>query len=317
MGKSLSLLMRTSPYIIMRTVAYLIFGLINLVWLGIIISLIVTLVSLNVGGIAIFIVVAVGMGGFAGIVHLAERLVFFAIKAGHVAVITELLTKGGLPPGVNQVEFGKQAITTHFGTMAAFGVVDALVKGAVRQVLGWLTMTANLLSFIPGIETIWNFVRRVLSIAGNYIDEAVLSHTLAHPGQSGWKSAADGVVLYAQAWKKLISTAFLVVLVIIAIWVVGALSFFAIGLAIGSAIPSIASAGGTWVVGLVSGAIGGSIVRAILADPIAMVMMVTAYHDAVREMTPQIDLYGKLSGVSRKFRELNDKAQQPAPSPVP
>jgi hypothetical protein len=44
--------------------------------------------------------------------------------------------------------------------------------------------------------------------------------------------------------------------------------------------------------------------------------MVTAYHEAVRDMTPQVDLYGKLSGVSSKFRELNDKAQQPVPSPV-
>lgn len=317
MGKSFGLLLQTSPYLVMRTVAYLVFGLGSLVYFGIIVGIVAGLSALFKDAAAIPIIVAiVGLGGFIGIWHLIERLVFYAIKAGHVAVITELLTKGTLPAGVNQVEFGKQAITSHFGTMAAYAAVDALVEAAVRQVLGWLTAAAEFLGFIPGIRTIWGFVRQVLSIAGNYIDEAVLSYTLAHPGQSAWKSGADGVVLYAQAWKKLIVTALVVVVVIFVVWLVGALPLFAVGsLAAGAMLP-VDAKDSAWIIGLIAGAIGGGIVRAILGDPIAMVMMVTAYHEAVRDMTPQVDLYGKLSGVSSKFRELNDKAQQPVPSPA-
>jgi hypothetical protein len=301
----------------MRTVAYLVFGLGSLVYFGVIGGIVAGLAALFKDAAAIPIIIAiVGLGGFLGIWRLVERLVFYAIKAGHVAVITELLTKGSLPAGVNQVEFGKQAIASHFGTMAAYAAVDALVEAAVRQVLGWLTAAAEFLGFIPGIRTIWWFVRQVLSVAGNYIDEAVLSYTLAHPGQSAWKSGADGVVLYAQAWKQLIVTALVVVVVIFVIWLVGALPFFAIGsLAAGALLP-VDAKDSAWIIGLVAAGIGGGIVRAIFADPIAMVMMVTAYHDAVREMTPQVDLYGKLSGVSNKFRELNEKAQQPVPAPA-
>ncbi len=312
MGKSFGILMQTSPYLIARAIAYLVFGLINLVWLGLMIGLLVLLA--NTGGIIVFIILVIGIGGVIGLFKLAERAVFYAIKAGHVAVITELVTKGSLPPGVNQVQYGKDVVTKKFGTMAAFAVADALIEGAVRQVLGWLTMAANLLGFIPGINTVWSIVRQVLSTAGNYIDEAVLSFTLAHPEQNTWKSAADGVVLYAQSWKKLIMTAAVVVLIIWAIFIVGALPFFAIGMAIGGA---LAGADVAWIAGLILGGIGGGIVRAILADPLATVMMVVAYNDAIRDQQPEVDLYGKLSGVSKKFRELNDRAQQPQPVPMP
>jgi len=50
----------------------------------------------------------------------------------------------------------------------------------------------------------------------------------------------------------------------------------------------------------------------IKAGPVAV-----AYHDAVREQTPAYDLYGTLSGVSRSFRELEQRARQaPAPEPA-
>jgi hypothetical protein len=315
MGKSFGLLMQTMPYVIMRAVAYLVFGLMTIVYWLVVVGLIAGIAGLlgeKAEGVAwVFVVIVlVGVGGFVGIVWLAERLVFYAIKAGHVAVITELLTKGSLPPGVNQVQYGRDAIQKHFGTMATFAAVDALVEGAVRQVLGWLTAAVNYLSFVPGLDTVWGLVRQVLSVAGNYIDEAVLSYILCHPNESAWKSGADGVVLYAQSWKKLLTGAVIVSLAIGAIWLIGFALFFPLG----ASLTSLAGkefADMWWIGGIISGAIFGGILRAMFGDQMAMVMMVTAYHDAIAEQTPAVDMYEKLKGVSRKFNELANKAAQP------
>jgi hypothetical protein len=318
MGKSISILFQTSPYLIIRAAAQAAFTLGTLAYWAVMAGLFYLAAQVageNAGWIVIVLVI-VSAGGFFGLARLAERVVFYAIKAGHVAVITQLLTQGSLPPGVNQVIYGKEMIQKHFGTMAAFGAVDALVAATVRQVLHWLTAVANRLDFVPGLRTVWGLVRSVLSIAGNYVDEAVLSYVLIHPGENVWRMSADGVVLYAQAWKQLLGTAVVVALVIGAVWLIGFVPFFGLGLSLTPLLPAD-FAGMGWLVGGVAGLIGGGFVRSLFGDPVATVMMVTAYHQAIGAQVPSGEMYEQLSGASRKFRELAGRAEQPQQVPVP
>lgn len=71
-------------------------------------------------------------------------------------------------------------------------------------------------------------------------------------------------------------------------------------------------------VALVAAWLIANVVRWALVDPFATVAMIVAYNEAVREQTPSYDLYSTLAGVSRKFRELEEKAKQvPAPGVAP
>ena len=99
-----------------------------------------------------------------------------------------------------------------------FGLVAMLITGSVRQVLRWLTRVVSVLAMVPGVKVVWGFIQRVLRIAANYLDEAVLSYILVQEGQNVWRAAADGVVLYAQSWRRILRTALLVVLVVLAGW---------------------------------------------------------------------------------------------------
>jgi hypothetical protein len=164
-----------------------------------------------------------------------------------------------------------------------------------------------------------SFAYRVLSLAGNYIDEAVLSYILIHEEQNVWRAAADGVVLYAQSWKKLLRRAVGVVLVVMIGWLVVFLISFLPLLAIASVVAR--ESGQRFLFGffaLLGAWLIANVARSALVDPLATVAMIVAYNEAVREQTPSYDLYNTLAGVSRKFRELEQKARQaPAPGVAP
>lgn len=315
-----SIFMRTLPYVLMRLVAYAIFGLVALLVIGFMAFLgyLATRLFKEAGG-AVFVILLIAIGILWGLKRLAERYVLYLIKAGHVAVITELVQKGTLPAGVNQVAYGKDKVLKHFATTSVLFGVDALVAGSVRQILRWLTRLGSFLAVIPGAKLLLSFVYRVLSLAGNYIDEAVLSYILIHEDQNVWRAAADGVVLYAQSWKKLLRRAVGVVLVVMIGWLVVFLISFLPLLAIAS---GVARESGQRVLfgffALLGAWLIANVARSALVDPLATVAMIVAYNEAVREQTPSYDLYNTLAGVSRKFRKLEQKARQaPAPGVAP
>jgi len=313
--------MQTLPYVFLRLVAYLLFGLLALIVTGVMAGIGIGAAALfgQAGGAA-FIILFIALGVLWGLKRLAERYVLYLVKAGHVAVITELVQKGTLPAGVNQVSYGKDKVLKHFASTSVLFGVDALVAGSVRQILRWLVRLGSFLSFLPGAKLVLGLVYRVLRLAGNYIDEAVLSYILLHEDQNVWRAAADGVVLYAQSWKKILWRAVGVVLVVMTGWlVVFLVSFLAL-------LPLASLAGRSkpglplflGFVALVAAWLIANVVRWALVDPFATVAMIVAYNEAVREQTPSYDLYSTLAGVSRKFRELEQKARQaPAPGVAP
>jgi len=313
--------MRTLPYVFLRLVAYLLFGLLALIVTGIMAGLGIGAAALfrQAGG-AVFVILLLALGVLWGLKRLAERYVLYLIKAGHVAVITDLVQKGALPAGVNQVSYGKDKVLKHFTSASVLFGVDALVAGSVRQILRWLTRLGSFLSFLPGAKFVQGFVYRVLRLAGNYVDEAVLSYILLHEDQNVWRAAADGVVLYAQSWQKILWKAVGVVLVVMTGWlVIFLVSFFALlplASLVGKNKPGLPLFLG--FVALVAAWLIASVARWALVDPFATVAMIVAYNEAVREQTPSYDLYSTLAGVSRKFRELEQRARQsPAPGVVP
>ena len=90
----------------------------------------------------------------------------------------------------------------------ALGCIDDLTKGrAVRQIQKNITKLGNQLDFIPGMEAVAGLAKFFISISLGYIDECCFGWTFYNPQQGAFKSAADGVVIYAQNWKTLLKDA--------------------------------------------------------------------------------------------------------------
>jgi hypothetical protein len=309
---TLSILLRTWPFVLMRLVAHVLFGVVAVVLLGIMggIGYLSTLLFKQAGAV-VFFVCLLAIGFLWGLRKLAERYVLYLIKAGHVAVITELLLRGSVPAGMSQVAYGKDKVVKHFGNVSVLAGVDALVEGSVRQILRWLVRLGSLVTFVPGAKFLWSLVQRVLTVAANYIDEAVFSYILTREGQNVWRVAADGVVLYAQSWKKILHTAILVVFIVEAGWLaVFLLTLFPLlGLA-----TVLAKAGHFRVlfgfIALLVAYLLANVAKWVLVDPVATTAMVVAYHNAIQQAVPSADLYTNLVGISKRFRELDQKARE-------
>ena len=110
-----------------------------------------------------------------GIVNFVINHYFaYLVKAGHVAVIAQTFKEGRVPD--NCVSVGKAMVKDRFGTANAYFAIDKLVSGA------------------DSVKSATNFF---LNISLGYIDECCLSYTFYNKGQNAYKSACDGVVIYA------------------------------------------------------------------------------------------------------------------------
>ncbi len=142
-----------------------------------------------------------------GIVNFVINHYFaYLVKAGHVAVIAQTFKDGRVPD--NCVSVGKAMVKDRFGTANAYFAIDKLVSGAVRQLQRTLgSITDSLLGSLPGADSVKSATNFFLNISLGYIDECCLSYTFYNKGQNAYKSACDGVVIYAQNWKHLLKNA--------------------------------------------------------------------------------------------------------------
>ena len=235
----------------------------------------------------------------------------YLVKAGHVAVIVEAVTTGRIPD--NQVAYGKSLVAERFATSNVYFALDKLVAGAVKQMQGHLQKAGQAADFIPGMATLVKIGKLFIDISLGYIDECCLGYTFYRRDQEAFKSAADGVVIYAQNWKPLLGNASKTTLMVV-------LLFFAVTLAVFIVLGLAAKLFGLpgYLAFLMACLIALAIKFAFI-DSYILVNMLTAYMEVAPTTTLSFDLYEKLGRVSSKFRELFEKGKteffQPRPAP--
>ncbi|MCL2043277.1 MAG: zinc ribbon domain-containing protein [Treponema sp.] len=251
-----------------------------------------------------------------GIVNfIINHYLGYLLKAGHVAVITEAVTTGRIPD--NQVAYGKEKVKERFLTSNIYFVVDKLVAGAVRQIQRAVEKLGNVMGgFIPGMDGVMKIAKMFISIALGYIDECCLGYTFLKKDQSAFKSAADGVVIYAQNWKKLLANAAKTTAIVVVLIVVITLTVFILfGLLIRifnfeGIIATIAGFAAFLLAVFVAWA-----VKKAFIDSYMMVSMMVSYMEVAPSTQITFDIYGKLCGWSNKFKELFNKGQKESPIP--
>ncbi|HKM35669.1 MAG TPA: hypothetical protein VJY54_13155 [Lachnospiraceae bacterium] len=223
----------------------------------------------------------------------------YLVKAGHVAIIATAVTTNQIPD--QQFEVAKEIVKKRFATSNAYFVIDRLVTGSVSQLQRGLQKIDNLLGNIPGISFIINIMQLFVSIALNYVDECCLGYTFIKTDINPYKAAADGVVIYFQNWKKLLKSAALTSLIVIvatiAAWVIPFFVFGAIFTLLGWS---------KWIAAILAFMFALAIKSAFI-DSYIMISMMVSYMEVAPTTEITFDLYGKLSKLSRKFRDLLNK----------
>lgn len=278
--------------------------LIAVVLFAILMGISVLFASEGVGAVMFFIWL-----GVVGIVNFIINHYFgYLVKAGHVAVIATAFKTGIIP--AEPVATGKAMVRERFGTSNVYFALDKLIAGSVKQLQHTLgRITDGLLGAIPGADGMKKLMNMFLDISLGYIDECCLGYTFCHPEQNAYKSAADGVVIYAQNLKTLLKNAAKTTLtVILSIVVVTIIAFIIFGglfrlLGWSGFVAFIISLFLAWTV------------KYAFIDSWILVKMMSSYMQVVPNTQITFDLYGKLSGLSKKFKELFRKGQsEPQPA---
>ena len=230
----------------------------------------------------------------------------YLVKAGHIAVIAEACCTGQVP--ADQVAYGKARVTERFATSSVYFAVDKLVSAAIKEIQKGIGKLGNKLDFIPGMEAVTGAAQFFVSIALGYVDECCLGWTFYKKEQGAFKSAADGVVIYAQNWKPLLKGAGATMLKVILLTVVVALAIF---VPVGILFKLL-----SWspLAAFLLACLIAWVVKFAVMDSYIMIQMMAVYMGVAPQTTITFDLYGNLCKISGKFKELFQKGQAETPA---
>lgn len=284
--------------------AKLLLGLINIVAAVFLLAIFMGIAMLAKGGSIVIVLFVLWLAAVKILNFVLNHYFGYLVKAGHVAVIAQAVSTGQVPE--NQVAYGKQQVTARFATSNIYFVVDKLVSGAVKQIQSGIETAGNMLDFIPGMKFITSIAKLFISIFLGYVDECCLGYTFVNPNQPATKSAADGVVIYAQNWKSLVKNAAKTMAIVVALLAV---------VFILSLLPLLAlfqvlhwNAIFAFVIALFIAAA----IKSAFIDSYILVNMMVAYLAVAPATEITFDLYGKLCKLSAKFKQLFEKGQQEA-----
>lgn len=254
--------------------------------------------SESVTGIMLIIWIAL----VGGVNFVINHYFGYMLKAGHVAVIARTFKEGRVPD--NCISVGKNMVTERFGTANAYFAIDKLVSGAVKQLQRALgRLTDSLIGALPGADTVKSATNFFLDISLGYIDECCLSYTFYKSEQNAYKSACDGVVIYAQNWKTLLKNAAMTaVTVIVSLIVVTLVAFIIFG-------ALFRLLGWSGFVAFVLSLMMAWTVKYAFIDSWIMVKMMHGYMQVAPATVITFDLYTKLCNLSVKFKEMFRKSE--------
>lgn len=249
--------------------------------------------------------------GLIGVVNFfLNHYIGYLVKAGHVAVIAMAYQTGYVP--AKPFEMGKTMVKERFGTSNVYFALDKLVAGSIKQLQRTLgRVTDSLLGALPGADGIKSLTNMFLDISLGYVDECCLGYTFYHPAQNPYKSAADGVIIYFQNWKTLLKDAAKTTgMVILSFVVVTLIAFILFG-------GLFRLFGWSGFMAFIISLLFAYTVKYAFIDSWILVKMMSSYMQVAPATQVTFDLYGKLSGLSGKFKELFKKGNEmPQPNPT-
>jgi hypothetical protein len=305
-GRSVSIMMRTWPFIVFRMIVY--FGItvayITATGTGASVGYGVGHISTDPDGPMSFALWGgvVGFGVVSIAVYWIREYILYVLKAGHIAVMVHLIDGHEVPDGQGQIAYAKEVVTQRFAEANILFVVDQLVKGAIRAITGLIGGIAAFLP-IPGLSGLVSFINTVIRLSLTYVDEIILGYNIRINSNSPFETARQGVVLYAQNGKHMVKNAVWLAVIMWGVSFVIFLLMLAPAAAILWVMPG-QLAGWAFVLAIVFA----WAFKAAFIEPFAIASLMQVYFEAIEGQTPNPEWDRRLAEASSKFRELRDKA---------
>jgi len=305
LGKSMNLMMKTMPFILFRMAVYFGVALAYVLVTGLGAG-----VGWGIGGLGDegFRAASTFWGGFIGfgivgfVMYLLREYLLYVVKAGHIAVLVELLDGKSMPEGRSQIEHASNVVKARFGQASVLFAVDQLIKGVLRTVSGMARTVFRIIP-IPGARQAINVLEAFLKLAVGFIDEVILAYSIRTGSNNAWASSREALVLYGQNYQPMLKNAAWLTLFVYGLSFLVFLVMLAPAAALAYLVP-----GGWSATGVIIAVILAWSFKVALIEPFAITCMMQAYFKAIEGQQPNPEWEAKLDGMSKKFRELKDKA---------
>ena len=309
-GRTLGLLAQTYPFILLRMLVYfgITFAYIVATGGGAAIGYGVGHVSDDPAAFSIWGAV-IGIGVVSIALYWIREYLLYILKAGHIAVMVELLQGKPLPQG--QISHARQVVTARFGEANLLFVLDQLIKGVIRAITGLIGGVGMFLP-IPGLQGLLGFINTIIRMSLTYVDEIILGYNIKVGSTNPWETSRHALVLYAQNGKRMVKNAIWLTLMLYILAIVIFLVMLAPMAALFYILPS-EIAGLSFVAAIVFA----WAFKAAVLEPFAIAALMAVYFEVIEGQVPNPEWDRKLSEVSGKFRELKDKALAGAIAPAP
>lgn len=228
--------------------------------------------------------------------HVVSDYVSYMIKSAHIACMAVAVQEGKIPE--NMVETGAQLVKERFVSSNVYIGVDKLVGGAVGQLQRTVGKIGGFLDFIPGMENAVEILQKFIGIFLGYVDECCLGYTFVNKDQNAWKSACDGVCIYFQNVKTFLKEAVKITFIVMVFTTVVAIiaMLLMLGLVGIFNVPSLGA--------VVLGIMVALTLKEAFVDSYIMCQMLTVFLQVAPQTELSVDVYGKLCGLSSKFKEM-------------
>lgn len=118
-----------------------------------------------------------GFGLFGAIMYWAREYVLYIVKAGHIAVLVELIDGQPMPQGRSQIAHAATVVRQRFAQASVLFAIDQLVRGVIGAITGVVRGVLTLLP-IPGARQVSGLLHAFLRVAVGLIDEVILAHAI-------------------------------------------------------------------------------------------------------------------------------------------
>ncbi len=304
-GRVLGLMMKTLPFLVFRFLIY--FG----ITVGyVLVTGIGAGVGYGVGYIAGepagggMIGGMIGFGVAATIMYLLRSYLLYLVKAGHIAVLVELMDGQEIPGGRGQIDHAQRVVRERFGQASALFAVDLLIK-AVLRAFNRVFFTIGSFIPIPGVQGLIKFINTIVNLSLTFLDEVILAHNIRTRSTNPWKSSQTALILYAQNYKAFLKNAFFLAFII---WGLTFLVFLIILAPVAGLVALLPGAAGPLT--LVLAVIFAWGIKQAVIEPIAMTCLMEVFFKVTAGQQPNAEWEAKLDKVSGKFRKLGDKAAE-------
>ncbi|SDU13893.1 ABC transporter ATP-binding protein [Halopseudomonas salegens] len=323
-GRALGLMFKTMPFILFRLGIYLGAALAYMVMTGVGAGVGYGIGSLGSEGFragSTFWGGLIGFGIVGAVMYWLREYLLYVVKAGHLAVLVELMEGKELPAGKGQINYASTVVKERFAQASVLFAVDQLIKGVLRAIVG-LTRSVFRMLPIPGGQNLLRILQAFLKVAVGFIDEVILAYCIKTRSTNAWASSREALVLYGQNYKSMLKNAAWITLMIYLLYFLVFLVMLAPAALIAYLMPGGWSAAGVVFAFLLAWSI-----KAGVLEPFAITCLMQAYFKAIEGQEPNPEWDAKLDGMSAKFRKLKDKAgeslgkatgtaTQPAPEPA-